>query len=53
MSSLCSLTSGQKLRIAESNCLEGGGCNVSQVPCFQVLRIQWIAGGLLRLVEPY
>ena len=33
-------------------CLEGGGCNVSQVPCFQMFSFQWDTRDVLRLVEP-
>lgn len=37
--------------LPEIHMLEGGGCNVSQVPCFQVLSFQWDTRGVLRLVE--
>jgi hypothetical protein len=38
--------------LPEIHMLEGGGCNVSQVTCFQVFSFQWDTCGVLRLVEP-
>jgi hypothetical protein len=35
-----------------TTCLEGGGCNVAQVPCFLVFSFQWDTRGVLSLVEP-
>jgi len=38
--------------LREIHLLEGGGCSVSQVPCFQIFSFQWDTRDMLRLVEP-